>query len=274
MRPRAPRRRGEEGRHGRPLAPQSSGVVLHPVRVRHARRGGGLAQHTLQGARAGVHPRAVRGDHPRPDRPPRARGLSRHAARGPSRALRSRARRPRGGEPSTSQADHRGLRGSSSRLSRAPRPERDRGERHVATARGRCREGGGPGRSVDDPLHVRHHLVPEGRADQPPKCRPSRLVRGQGARRHGDRPRFARPAPVRHLGRPLHPALHLRPRRLPRAHGDVRPRGGPAPDRARRDHDLERGGRHGHRGTRSPGPVPPQALDPSHGGLRHDGGRP
>ena len=98
--------RRPEGRQGRALDARPPGVARGPARLRAHRRGGGGAQHPLQGPRAALHPAAVGRDHARLRRSRGTGGLPRDAGRGAARPGRLRPRRAgRGGVPGAPAGD-------------------------------------------------------------------------------------------------------------------------------------------------------------------------
>ena len=200
--------------------------LVRPVRLRDDRRGGGGAQHALQGPRAALHPAPVGRHDPRLRRPRGAGGLSGDPRRGAPGPGRVRAGRDPGrglpAAPSRDRGRGRSLRGMPAPPRRGPR----RGRARVGGRPRRRGEGGGPGRSVHDPLHVRDHVVPEGRDHQPSQLPAARLVVRRGHAPDSRRSRPARPPALGHLGRPLHPPGRPQPRRRPDPDGDVRARGG------------------------------------------------
>ena len=268
-----PRPGRPEGRQGRPLDAESAGVVRGPVRLRARRRGGGGAEHPLQGPRAAVHPAPVGRDHAGVRGSRRTGGLPRDPRRGAARSGRLRA--GRAGRPGVPDAPSRDrarrrpvprLRPLARRAGDRRRPRRCRRARHRPPR-------GHAGRPVHHPLHLRHHVVPEGRDHQPPQLPAPRLVvrRGPAPDRRG--PGAPRPAAVRHLGRPVHPPRHLHPRGRPRADGDVRGGGGPSPDGGRAHHGVERGGRDGGADARASRPGAARPLAAAHRRLRGHRGR-
>ena len=242
-------------RQGRALAAQPSGVALRATGLRHDRRGAGGAEHALQGPRAVLYPQPVRLS-PRSSSP---------ITSGPSTSSRRWARCCRASRARSRPTSGRRF----PKLRRVvvdaddPYPgclrlddvlEARRGARGATRASTSAR--GKPAPTIRGPsrLPLGTTSFPKGALISHRNAGAARLVRGQRPSRHRGRTACCTHSRSRrHLGRPLHPALDLRPRCLLSCSWRLRARGRRFPHGAGGHHHLERGRRHGHRRARSSG---------------------